>query len=100
LTSASATGSVGDVVYTRTAALSGVQAQGFVGTFGNWYWSLINDTAPVNWQNIDNTQSPDWQQVQNAQAPGWQAIPNTQAPGWQPIDNEQVPDWELVELNL
>jgi hypothetical protein len=33
---------------------------GNVGSFGVFYWSLIDDSENANWQNISNTQTAGW----------------------------------------
>jgi hypothetical protein len=36
----------------RLIAITGSQAMGNIGSFGVFYWSLIDDSETANWQNI------------------------------------------------
>ena len=54
LTGVSAAGAVGTMsVGARLVAITGSQAMGNVGSFGVFYWSLIDDSETANWQNIN-----------------------------------------------
>ena len=61
LTGVSAAGAVGTMsIGARLVAITGNQAMGNVGSFGVFYWSLIDDSENANWQNINNAQSSGW----------------------------------------
>jgi len=54
LTGVSAAGAVGTMsVGERLVAVTGSQAMGNVGSFGVFYWSLIDTSENANWQLID-----------------------------------------------
>jgi len=51
-----ATGGVGTITMgIRFVALSGVSANGQVGTPNYFYWSVIDDSGTPNWQNVAMT---------------------------------------------
>jgi hypothetical protein len=60
LSGVSSGASVGTVAVNQSKALTGNQAVGRVGSFGVFYWSLINDNSATNWQNIATNQTPEW----------------------------------------
>lgn len=47
----------------RTFGVTGVQANGAVGSTISAYWRLIDDTQDANWQNITTAQTADWLEV-------------------------------------
>jgi hypothetical protein len=55
----------------RPNALSGVSAQGQVGTPDYFYWTTIDDSQTPSWQNVDNSQAPGWADVNDSQTPDW-----------------------------
>jgi hypothetical protein len=75
VTGVEATGSVGTIsMGNRTVALTGVSASGQLGSFGVFYWSLIDDSENANWQNITNTESAGWALVDTTEDSGWELI--------------------------
>jgi len=71
----SASGAVGTVTLAeRGAALTGNQATGRVGSFGVFYWSLIDDNSVTNWALIDDNNATNWQNIETNQNPEWDLI--------------------------
>ena len=62
---------VGDVL----VAITGCRAMGQVGTFGYFYWSLVDDSETANWQNIDSTTAPSWSTLDTEESASWELLP-------------------------
>jgi hypothetical protein len=77
-------GQVGTVTPGNTPALTGVEARGFVGTFGVIH---INGLLGVFAQG----------QAGNVSVYFWTTIDDNQNPDWHNINNSEVADWLLIE---
>jgi hypothetical protein len=69
------TAEVGDVsVDTSSVAftVTGVQAQGFVGS--PFLWGEVSDNQGASWQNVTDSNSPLWVPVVDAQNAQWQEV--------------------------
>ena len=76
-------GSVGSVVPSNAAALTGVEARGFVGTFGVIHINgvsgvsalgFVGNVANYFWTTIDDNQIPDWHNINDSDTANWALI--------------------------
>jgi hypothetical protein len=77
------TGEVGNVSSGQALDVTGVQARGFVGTFGvihiNGLLSVlargnVGNVADYFWTTIDDNQNPDWHNINDLDVADWELI--------------------------
>jgi hypothetical protein len=57
--------------------LTGVQANGAVGSVISVYWKPIDDSQTANWQNISSTQAAGWAVINDSENANWVLVETT-----------------------